>query len=193
MNPLVSSPPARPVAHQPFLEGARIALRPLRPADVTEAYCRWMNDPEVTQYLECRFVQHTRASLEDYVTQITQNPDYLFLAIILKAEDRHIGNMKLGPINQAHRTADLGFLIGEKSAWGQGYATEAIRLVTEYAFRELGLHKVTAGCYATNIASAKALRKAQFIQEGIRTQQYLCDGRYLDELLFGLVHPEVSS
>ncbi len=193
MTTIANDPSGTVAVHRPLLAGKRISLRPIQTADVTEAYCRWMNDQEVTQYLECRFVQHTRASLEDYVTQITRNPDYLFLAIILKAGDRHIGNIKLGPINWAHRTADLGFLIGEKSAWGQGYATEAIRLVTEYAFRELGLHKVTAGCYATNIGSAKALRKAQFIQEGLRPQQYACNGPYVDEVLFGLVRPEDTS
>src|SRR5205814_2669717 len=104
---------------------------------------------------------------------------------VRKDNDQHIGNIKLGPIHWIHRYAEIGLLIGEKSCWGQGYASEAIRLVTTYAFERLNLHKVTAGCYATNVGSVRAFEKAGFVREGVRPRHCFCEGTYVDLILLG--------
>ncbi len=170
-----------------FIDGPRLLLREVRLTDVTDAYHRWMNDPEVTRYLETRFVPQSRDKIAAYVTAMDQSTDSVFLAIVVKEDDHHIGNIKLGPIDWVHQRADIALVIGDKAAWGRGYASEAIGLLTEYAFRTLRLHKVTAGCYATNVGSAKAFLKAGFTREGARRQQYVSDGGYVDEILLGRV------
>ena len=50
-----------------------------------------------------------------------------FLPFAIKTTDKHIGNIKLGPINWIHRYGDISLLIGDKDYWGKGIATEAIR------------------------------------------------------------------
>ena len=173
-----------------FIEGERIYLREVRPSDVNENYYRWMNDPEVTRYLESRFYPNSMGRLREYVTSKMGNRDNVFLAIVLKEGDRHIGNIKLGPINWIHRFADVGILIGEKDCWGKGYGTEAIRLVVDYAFRKLNLHRLTAGVYAINQASVRAFLKAGFTEEGRRKSHTYCDGQYVDGILLGIVRTE---
>jgi RimJ/RimL family protein N-acetyltransferase len=173
-----------------FLEGKRIYLREVRPTDVNENYYRWMNDPEVTRYLESRFYPSSMDGLRDYVTGKLGDRDNVFLAIVLKDDNRHIGNIKVGPINWIHRCADVGLLLGEKECWGKGYATEAIALVTTYAFKILNLHCLTAGCYALNQGSAKAFLKVGWQQEGLRKSLFICDGVYVDEILLGIVNKQ---
>jgi RimJ/RimL family protein N-acetyltransferase len=170
-----------------FLSGPRLYLREVRPSDVNATYYGWMNDPEVTRYLESRFFPHSMEALREYVTGKLGDRDNVFLAMVLKSGDRHIGNIKLGPIHWMHRSADIGLLIGERDCWGQGYATEAIRLVVDYAFSELNLHKLTAGCYAINHGSIKAFQKVGFVVEGVRPQHYYYRGAYIDAVLLGLV------
>jgi len=172
-----------------FLQGPRILLRDVRLSDVNERYCAWMNDREVTQYLETRFMPQSPECISAYVSSMAESRDSVFLAMVLREDGRHVGNIKLGPINWMHRFADIALVIGEKSEWGRGYATEAIRVVSNYAFMTLHLHKVTAGCYANNVASTKAFLKAGFSREGLRVQQFFCDGFYVDEVLLGLVRP----
>lgn len=176
-----------------FLESERIYLREVRPSDVNDAYYRWMNDPEITCYLESRFYPSSIESLADYVSSKLEDRDNVFLAIVLKEGDRHIGNIKLGPIDWNHRLADVGILIGEKEHWGKGYATEAIRLIVDYGFGKLNLHKLTAGCYDVNQASIKIFQKAGFSIEGTRKQHYYCDGTYVDAVLLGFVRPDDTS
>lgn len=176
----------------PFLVGKRIYLREVRPSDVNERYYRWMNDPEVTYFLESKFYPNSLEGLREYVTSKLGDHDNVFLAIVLKEGDRHIGNIKLGPINWIHRFGDVGLIIGEKDCWGQGYATEAISLIARYAFDVLNLHKLTAGCHATNFGSLKAFQKAGFVVEGVRQQHLYCNGVYVDVVLLGLLSPRVG-
>jgi RimJ/RimL family protein N-acetyltransferase len=176
--------------YRPFLESTRLYLREVRLSDVTEIYYRWMNDPEVIQCLQTRFYPNSIEGLRAYVDEKLNDRSNVFLAILLKDGERHIGNIKLGPIDWIHRRADIGIMIGEKDCWGKGYATEAIRLVADYAFSVLNLHKLTAGCEEHCRGSAKAFQKAGFVVEGLRRQQYYSRGLYADEILMGLVRPE---
>jgi len=177
----------RDAAYHPFLEGERLYLREVRPADVNEAYYRWMNDPEVTRYLESRFYPNSMEQLREYVGAKLGDRQNVFLAIVLKDGDGHVGNIKIGPVDWIHRIGDIGLMIGEKSAWGLGYAREAIGLMTDYAFRVLNLHKVTASCYVDNQASQRAFERAGFEVEGVRKQHFYSEGRYVDIVLLGKV------
>lgn len=172
-----------------MLEGQRIYLRPITEADANSTYLGWLNNTEVNRYLESRFSQHTIEGLKEYINGINRSQSYVFMAIVTKAGDRHIGNIKLGPIDRYHRLGDIGLIIGEKAYWGQGIATEAIALLADHAFNQLKLHKLTAGCYANNQGSAKAFLKVGFAEEARLKSQCLSDGVYVDRICLGMVNP----
>ncbi len=173
-----------------ILSGSNIYLRKICLEDANKDYCRWMNDPLVNCYLESRFCRHTLKTLRVYISEKLGDKSVAFFAIILKDRGRHIGNIKLGPINNIHSFADVGILIGEKDCWEKGYATEAIKLIVEYAFNKLNLHKITAGCYSPNKGSINAFKKAGFLQEGIRRQHCYFKGKYVDDVILGFINPK---
>jgi RimJ/RimL family protein N-acetyltransferase len=177
----------------PFLSGENVYLRGLVSTDATEDYTRWMNDPDVTQFLETGYFPSNVGDLEAYIESVNQDDDTVFLAIVHRDDEDHIGNIKLGPIDWIHRRADIGLVIGEKEYWGQGIATESIRLVVGYAFNRLNLHKLTAGCYANNVGSKKAFEKVGFSKEGIRTDHAHHDGSYVDLVELGLLREAFDS
>lgn len=178
---------------QPFIVGERIYLREVRLSDVNENYYGWMNDSQVTQYLESRFYPNSREYLQEYVKNKMGNPNEILLAIVVKEDDKHIGNIKLGPINWIHRIGDIGILVGEKDYWGKGYGTEAIKLMVSYAFNTLNLHKLTAGCYAPNEGARRAFQTAGFKVEGVRKNHCFCGGKYVDGILLGLLNPKAET
>ncbi len=165
------------------LEGTNLLLRTLRPADAEGPYHRWMNDSEITMHLESRFAAHSVEEIRNYIETTVSDPLHIFLAICQKSDGRHIGNIKLGPITHPHRYGDIGLIIGEKDCWGRGYATEAISMISDHAFGQLKLHKLTAGCYSTNMGSARAFEKAGFHIEGCRVSHYWQHDRYVDCIL----------
>lgn len=170
------------------LVGKQIYLRRLTEDDASEKYASWMNDPEINQYLESRFMVHTVENTKVFIRSVTNDNNYQFGMFDINT-DEHIGNIKIGSINHYHKYADIGFLIGEKSYWGKGIATEAIALATDFAFNELHLHKLWGGAYAPNKGSIRAFEKNGYICEGIKKNQFRTnEGIYVDDIMYGKVN-----
>ena len=175
------------------LHSEHIFLRTMQPSDATLAYLGWLSDPQINAQLEVRFSSpQSTADLESFIASINASSHTLMLGIFLKDDDRHIGNIKLGPIDWHHQVGDVGFLIGDISQWGKGLASTAIALLANYAFTHLKLAKLTAGCYAENEGSRRALQKAGFMEEGRRVSQWLVAGRRQDGILLGRTNPATS-
>ncbi len=170
--------------------GARVGLFLLSPEDVGDLYLRWMNDPDVLRFTEARHETHTLRSLQEFVEGCLRSSAYSLMGILEVMSGRYVGNLKIGPVHPRYMTASLGIIVGEKDCWRKGYATEAIRLACAYAFEDLDLFKLTAGCIAGNTGALRAFEKAGFQVEGIRRKQNLCHGKRKDEILLGLLKEE---
>ena len=148
------------------IEGKSIYLAQITEWAVTEEYVSWLSDEETNRYMETRHNKWTINKIKEYVKVQMDSTDQLLLGIFVKP-NLHIGNIKLGPINNVHKTAPISIFIGNKEFWGRGYAIEAILLLRHFAFENIGIKKLTAGMYADNIASLRAFMKADFSLEGI--------------------------
>jgi RimJ/RimL family protein N-acetyltransferase len=102
--------------YHPFLNGDRVYLRGLEQKDLEGKYFDWLNDTEVTRYMDSGYFPNTLENMQEYL-KATHNNNNAILAIIDKETETHIGNVRVGPINWIHRNAYIGILIGEKSFW----------------------------------------------------------------------------
>jgi RimJ/RimL family protein N-acetyltransferase len=177
---------------RPFLVGDRVYLRALEPEDLAGPYVEWMNDYEVTRFLETGMFPVTTAALQRYL-EATAAPTSVLLAIVEKSSGRHVGNIKLGPVHALHRRADLGIMLGDKRSWGRGYGREAVDLLLAYAFDRLNLNKVTLGLYADHEAALRLYEGAGFKIEGTQRQQLFRDGAYRDRHVMGILREEYVS
>lgn len=160
------------------LETSRLYLRRLTENEVTPNYVSWLNDKEVNRYLESRFRHYSREDLTRFIRNISNEKHSAFFGMFLKKNDKHIGNIKIDEIHEYHLRGTIGLLLGDKSEWGKGYATEAIAAVTQYGFDQLKLVKVCAGCYESNIGSKIAFEKVGYKAEGfLRNQVETGSGR----------------
>lgn len=126
-----------------ILQCDNLHLRCIRLDDVTERYVAWLNDKQINKYMECRFQTHTLDSIKAFVKSILDSPkDYLF-AMIYNGE--HIGNIKIGSIDLFYQKADVGYFIGETKYFSRGITTNALKLVTKFAFENLHLHRLWGG------------------------------------------------
>jgi RimJ/RimL family protein N-acetyltransferase len=164
----------------------RLILKPLTVDDISSDYIKWLSDSEVNKYLESRFQEHDYQSCVKFLKKTKENGEKLFGVFTVK-ENKHIGNCKLYNINKFHHTAEIGFLIGNKTCWGRGYATEVVSHVVDYGFKYLGLEKITAGCYESNRGSRNVLLKAGFEIEGLRENQVIFENYRQGVYLFGIV------
>ena len=172
----------------PFLIGERIYLRPLEESDLDRCL-RWINDPEILATLGRRFPMNRTRETEWLVEQYKSETS-LLLAIALKDKDQHIGNCGLHHIDYPNGCATFGMLIGEKNEWGKEYAPEATRLILDFAFNQLRLHRVSLEVYAHNRRGQRAYEKVGFVREGVLRESYFRNGRYYDTVVMGLLQSE---
>ncbi|NQU59157.1 MAG: GNAT family N-acetyltransferase [Rhodospirillales bacterium] len=172
------------------LNSPELFLRPLTKDDASQTYVDWLNNPAINRFLETRFEVQSLESVRTFIEAINKRDDEHLFGIFLSETGRHVGTIKVGPIKPHHRVADVSLFIGEKDCWGQGLATNAIRLITGYAFKELGLSKLSASMYAPNIGSLAAFIKAGFRKEGLRRKYLLLDGEDCDMIELGLCPDE---
>jgi len=173
-----------------FIQGQSIYLREVRESDVNQGYYHWLNDPQVNQFLETRFAPRSIQDIKAFVASKDSNQNEPFFAICCSATDKHIGNIKLGPINWVHRRADISLVIGDKTYWGKGVASQAIQLVCQFAFETLSLNKLQAGAYHQNIGSIKAFKKNGFDQEGYVKELCFANNQAVDMVLMGLTYSD---
>lgn len=173
-----------------FLSSDRIGLRPLTKSDISQDYLSWLNDFEVTRYLEVGRFPQTAADVEKFLVRFQTSLNDLVFAIIDRETDLHIGNVTLNNVNMVHRSGDTGLMIGRKEFWGKGLAIEAWGLLIEYAFDRLGLRKIIAGVIDGNVASLKTLQKLGFQIEGTLRQEVLVSGEHQDVFRLGLFKDE---
>jgi RimJ/RimL family protein N-acetyltransferase len=175
-----------------MMESDRLLLRPLTEGDVTERYVSWLNDPAVNRYLEIRFSKQTKESVGKFVASMEADSMVFLFGIFWKDKDLHIGNIKLGPICQRHKAAEIGLLIGDRAFWGKGIATEAIKAVVKFGFETMGIQKIEAGCYQSNAGSLKAFEKAGFKIEGVVRSRWVVDGKRQDGYRMGILPSEMK-
>jgi [ribosomal protein S5]-alanine N-acetyltransferase len=175
------------------LDGDTIFLRPLGSEDITETYLRWLTNPEIGRFLETRHRPQTMQTIRDFVERVNARDDEFLFGIFLKDNDRHVGNIKVGPVKQNHSLADISLLIGERDCWGKGIATDAIRAVSRFAFQSMGLLKLNAAAYAENRGSIGAFLRAGYTQEGTRRKHYVLDGKPADVIELGLCADDMRS
>ncbi|CCH48593.1 GNAT family N-acetyltransferase [Pseudodesulfovibrio piezophilus] len=172
------------------LQGTSIFLRELTVDNVTPEYIGWLNDPEINQYLESRFTHHSIESVREFVAKKKESETEFFFGIFLKNSQKHVGNVKIGPINREHAFATMGIFVGDKTSWGKGIASEAISLIIHFAFTCLQLFRVDAGVYEKNTASLRTFQKNGFVVEGRRRMHRVTHDGRTSIILLGILREE---
>ena len=174
----------------PYLTGTKVYLRPLEEADAAECH-PWLNDPEVRRTLAVRAVPHTEASSREWIRSRDPRRDQVF-AIVTREGEVYVGNCGLHDIDPVDRHANLGIVLGRKDQWGKGFGTEAVTLLCRHAFDCLNLHKICLSCTAINERGLRLYARVGFTLEGRRREQLFMDGRWIDEIVFGLLRDELA-
>lgn len=142
------------------LESERLVFKRLSKEHISTTYVNWLNDPEVYKYLETGG-NYTLDLLKSYIEEQYAKEIY-FWAIHLKDSNKHIGNIKIDPINLEANSGEYGILMGDRSNWGKGYAKEASLRIIEYCFNELKLNKITLGVVEDNSNAVFLYKKIGF-------------------------------
>jgi RimJ/RimL family protein N-acetyltransferase len=178
----------------PNLFGERIRLRAVEKEDLP-TFVPWLNDPEVTENLTV-FAPMSLYEEERWYEKMIAGPlaEHVLVIEVKNPETltgyQPIGTCSFISVEQRSHSAEIGIMIGEKSHWDQGYGTETMRLMVDYGFGVLNLHRIWLRVYAKNKRGIRTYEKAGFQYEGKYRDGEYQHGRYYDVHLMSILHDE---
>ena len=142
------------------IAGVRVYLRGLTMEDATDTYLNWLNDSEVTKFMATK--HSTMNELKAFLGEKIKSSSCLIFGIFENKTDKHLGNIKLEPIDLDKGRAIIGIMVGDKSSWGKGVGFESMQLVIDWARNELGLDLLELGVLPENDAARGLYEKLGF-------------------------------
>ena len=175
------------------LQTPRLLIREHLPEDWKAAHV-YAVLPEVYEFME--WGPNTEQQTKDYINHSiamrAQSPRTTYeLAIVMHDTDQLIGGVGLKRDDRNPHNTELGYCLSSHY-WRQGYATEAVSRAIDYAFRELGFHRVFATVDPTNKASIALLKKLGLREEGLFKQHKFIKGKWRDSLVYAMLHHELN-
>ena len=174
------------------MDGKLVRLRAYEKSDL-DAIMKWINDEEVTDFLAGGMLTYPVSSLaeEKFIEAAAKSSDTgKSFAIETIAERKYIGGVSFHAINWLNRSAGLGITIGDKSFWGRGYGTDAMRVMMRMGFDKMNLHRLWLHVYDYNPRAIASYDKCGFKREGVLRQDRFYRGRYHDSIVMSILADE---
>lgn len=165
--------------HYKKYEGERIYLSPMNPEDY-QIYTKWINDETLACGLGNFKFNITELSEKDWIEDVCKNGKHHY-SIVKKDDNKLLGTYGLEEKDAVSRRFHVGGFIGEIDERGKGYGTEALKLITKFAFEILNAETLFSGIFSFNEASIKSAQKAGYSIAGKYRNAYYYNGKYYDE------------
>ena len=165
-----------------------VTLRYLEFDDIDTLY-RWETDIELAIWAGWTPPLSRAAFRHKYEQRITE-PEKDLVMLGIEFEGQLVGYVQLALIEDDERRAAAGVLIGEKSMWGRGIASTALRILLDYAFTVRNLERVYAEVYGFNQRSLRLMERVGFQKEGVLRQHEIHNGARQDMHVFGMLKSE---
>ena len=185
MDSLSADPAWRPEV----VPGERIFFSQVRREDLP-LFARWFSDLELTTYLGSPGMSFMPEHEQEWYDGVVKDRDKKIFAIVVREGQRLVGSVGFHYVDTRKGVTELGIAIGDKTAWGQGYGTEAMRLMCDYGFTFLGLHTICLWHTEFNKRGHHAYLKAGFKQAGRIRGGEVFDGRRYDRILMDITREE---
>ena len=171
------------------MEGKLVRLRAYEKSDL-DSIMNWINDEEVTDFLAGGMLTYPVSSLaEEKFIEAAAKSSYTEKIFVIEtlAESKFLGGTSFHAINWLNRSAGLGITIGEKSLWGRGYGTDAMRVMMRLGFDKMNLHRLWLHVYEYNPRAIASYEKCGFKREGVLRKERFYRGRYYDTIVMGIL------
>ncbi len=167
------------------LEGERIKFVALSLED-SVAIHEFASNEDVSRFIGWPLTQ-TLEETEKYIKKMLNNVEkgsHIYANVILKETHKLIGTVMFFDFDKVANHAEVGYVF-HQDHWGNGYGSEAMKILNDYAFNELKLHKLHARVTSGNIGSCKVLEKNGFELEGTFRDYFYIDNTYYDCICYG--------
>lgn len=170
------------------MSSQKIRLRPICDDD-SKLLFEWINNRYLVVF-NAPYRPVSEAEHRAWFENIKRNTDVVFFMIEVIQSGITIGSCQLLNMHKIHRSAELQIRIGRAEFLGQGLGSEAVRLLVEYGFRRLGLHRIGLQVFSTNVRAILAYEKNGFVREGLLREAACIDENWVDVIVMGILNKD---
>jgi Acetyltransferases, including N-acetylases of ribosomal proteins len=171
-----------------FLEGTKVYLRPIELAD-TDWYFASLYDKN-TRRLTGTQKHYSREQIARYIEGKSQDSSSVLLLIVTCDDDQPVGDIAIQDVDTINRNASVRIAINNDAYQGKGYGTEALRLMLDYGFGILNLHRIELNVFSFNERAVHVYEKLGFKREGVQREALFYDHQYYDSILMSILEDE---
>jgi RimJ/RimL family protein N-acetyltransferase len=178
---------------QDFFTGKLVRLCAAEAQVQSANFVHWSRDSEYARLQDSAPARRVsvKAAQSWFEKNIEQSPEAMhYFAIRTLVDDRLIGDISLDGVDYIHGDTFVGIGIGERTDWGRGYGTDAMRIMLRYAFLELNLQRVSLNFFEYNARGQRSYEKAGFKVEGRARQFVHRDGQRYNLVFMGILRAE---
>lgn len=159
----------------------------MNPEDVEDIF-KIYSDPEVAKYdwYKPIVTKENALSIINRYGREFQDKVEITWGVARKNDNKIIGYCCLGSFNDGSRRSEIGYGFN-RNEWNKGYATEAIKVLVKFGFDSMNFNRIEATVTLGNDASVKALKKANFLQEGIVRERTIMKGIFEDDVILAIL------
>ena len=172
-----------------IIHGSAFYLESFNEKYVTEEYVSWLKNSDIFGRIAHANPNVTIDDVRSYSNQLVESDDAYFFAIVMKKSNKHVGNVKLGPIDYENRSCQLGMMIGDVSYHGQGIGTETVTLCKEFCFSELNIRKLYVKVLTDNAKAIRIYKKNNFEKMRLIKKCFLLGNLSEDVWLMEVTNP----
>jgi len=173
--------------------GKRIILRRLLEED-WETWYRWICDPQVTAYMNPGLgVPSSALEVKEAIRRYAQSSQDRISFTVTTQEGHPLGVAQFIHLDLWARKAEFAILVGEAEYRGKGYGEEITRLMLQFAFNRLNLHKVWLTVDEDNVPGIRCYEKVGFRHDGILRDEIYKNGRYVNRLIMSILAEEFNA
>ena len=140
---------------------------------VGDRYLSWLRNEKINKYLIKPNKNISKEEVLDYCTKLIKSQNNIFLSIFELFSKKHIGNVRIGPIDFVKKVCNFSIMIGDQSCHGKGYGSEIVESCIDYSFESLNMKKFTLSVDSQNLSAIKIYKKNNMILESIKKQKSL--------------------
>ena len=189
MDSTKSTEPAAPT-YTPLIRGELVFLRPPERSDLP-TFVRWFADADMSSLLGNRAPFSEAGEEQWFSRHLEMQGKDVYGFVMCRLEDgAPFGTITLMHIDRDNGTAGVGIAIGEKSMWGKGFGTDAMRALLDFGFGEVRLERIWLDVYDFNKRAVRSYEKAGFKIEGIQRHAHYSEGRHRDVVLMAILRDE---
>lgn len=173
------------------IEGDKVILEPFSSKFVSEDYLNWMNDKDASRFILKADKKISFNDLHVFTNEMINSEVDYFFAILVKINNLHVGNVRLGPIDFKLSKSKFGILTGNKDFRGTGIGTEVMHHTKDFCFNYLNLKQISMPVVKEHTAAINLYKKSGFKLNKNMSEKFRKNGNTWELVELSMNNPQI--